>query len=146
MSLSNTGLQSEGIVRLREFAARYTKAWCSRNAAGVAAHFSPQGSLTINHGRPAVGRGAIAEAAQSFMTAFPDLCVAMNDLVINGDRVEYHWTLTGTNDGPGGTGNLVRISGFEAWEMSEDGLIAASQGSFDEADYQRQLQQGSPTP
>jgi hypothetical protein len=39
----------------------------------VAAHFSPEGSLTINHGTPATGRTAITEAAQSFMTSFPSL-------------------------------------------------------------------------
>ena len=34
------------------------------------------------------------------------------------------------------------ISGFEVWEIAVDGLIAESQGSFDEASYQRQLQHG----
>jgi uncharacterized protein (TIGR02246 family) len=134
------------ITKLREFAARYTAAWCSQNPARVAAHFSPQGSLTINRGAPAAGRAAIAEAAQSFMTAFPDLHLSMDDLRINGDRAEYHWTLAGTNNGPGGAGNRVRISGFESWEMGADGLIARSQGHFDEASYQHQLQHGIENP
>jgi hypothetical protein len=51
------------LPRLRDFANRYTAAWCSRNSASVAAHFSPNGSLTINDGAPAVGRSAITEAA-----------------------------------------------------------------------------------
>jgi predicted ester cyclase len=130
------------LARLREFATRYTAAWCSQNAALVAAHFSPNGSLTINRGVPAAGRAAITEAAQSFMTAFPDLLLSMDDLVIKGDRAEYHWTLAGTNNGPGGTGHRVRFSGFEVWEIGADGLIARSQGHFDEASYQRQLQHG----
>src|SRR3954468_17421645 len=50
-----------------------------------------------------------------------------------------HWTLTGTNTGPGGTGRLVRISGFEQWTMSSEGLIAASVGSFDAAEWDRQV-------
>ena len=33
----------------------------------------------------------------------------MNDLIVDGDRIEYHWTFTGTNTGPGGTGNTVRV-------------------------------------
>jgi hypothetical protein len=127
---------------LREFATRYTAAWCSHNAASVAAHFSPNGSLTINRGAPAIGRAAITESAQSFMTAFPDLQIFMDDLRINGGRAEYHWTLAGTNNGPGGTGHRVLIRGFEQWEIGADGLIARSQGRFDEASYHHQLQHG----
>ena len=71
----------------------------------------------------------------------------MDSLGTDGDRITYHWTLTGTNTGPGGTGNAVRISGYEAWLLSSDGLIADSQGNYDEAEYARQLEGGvSPTP
>ena len=52
-----------------------------------------------------------------------------------GDRTEFHWTLTGTNTGPGGTGNRVRISGYELWKFGPDGLIAESKGHFDAAEY-----------
>jgi hypothetical protein len=48
-------------------------------------------------------------------------------------------TLTGTNTGPGGTGRAVRISGFEVWQIGEGGLIAKSEGHFDEVEYRRQL-------
>src|ERR1035438_2275067 len=93
---------------IRDFATRYTAAWCSQNAASVAAFFSPQGSLTINNGTPSIGRAAITADAQSFMTAFPDLRIIMERVNERGDRVEYHWTLIGTNTGPRGTGNRVR--------------------------------------
>jgi hypothetical protein len=43
-------------VELRAFAMRYTAAWCSQDAASVAAFYSPVASLTINDGTPAVGR------------------------------------------------------------------------------------------
>jgi hypothetical protein len=124
---------------LHDFATRYTFAWCSQNAAAVVAFFSPQGSLTINNGTPSIGRAAIAAAAQSFMTAFPDLRILMDRIIERGDRTEYHWTIIGTNTGPGGTGNPVRISGFESWQFGPDGLIAESRGYFDSADYNRQL-------
>jgi hypothetical protein len=127
---------------LRELATRYTAAWCSQHAADVAACYSERGSLTINGGAPAQGRPAITEAAQSFMTAFPDMVVTMDAVEPNRDdesRAIYRWTLTGINTGPGGTGNPVRISGREEWTLSKDGLIAASNGFFDAADYQRQL-------
>jgi hypothetical protein len=124
---------------LNDFAIRYTGAWCSQNAASVAAHFVERGSLTINGGEPAIGRAAITAAAQEFRTAFPDMVVKMDRLEVDGSRVQYHWTLTGTNTGPGGTGRPVRISGVEQWRFGADGLIEESKGQFDEGDYQRQL-------
>jgi hypothetical protein len=120
-------------------AIRYTQAWCSQKPTAVAAHFAPEGSLIINNGIPSIGREAIAETVQSFMTAFPDLRVIMDRLVPVGEKVEYHWTLTGTNTGPGGTGRRVRISGYESWLMDADCLILASQGHFDADDHKRQL-------
>lgn len=132
-------MEHDAAAHHREFATRYTAAWCSQDAGSVAAFFSPAGSLTINDGAPAVGRRAVTEAVQGFMTAFPDLEVRMDDLLDRGDTLIYKWTLSGTNTGPGGTGRRVRISGFEEWRMGDDGLVAASLGHFDSAEYQRQL-------
>ena len=131
------------LTALRAFAARYTAAWCSRDPASVAAFFAPTGSLAINGGTPAVGAGGITEAARGFMTAFPDLVVSMDDLVVVGGTIHYRWTLEGTNTGPGGTGNHVRISGHEEWRMGPDGLIAESLGHYDAAEYQRQIEHGA---
>lgn len=124
---------------LQDFATRYTAAWCSQDPASVAAFFSPDATLTVNDGAPAVGRGEITELARSFMTTFPDLKVVMDSLLVREDAAEYHWTLTGTSSGPGGTGHRVRVSGVEEWRMGRDGLIACSQGRFDAAEYRRQL-------
>ena len=106
---------------LRDFAKRYTGAWCSHSASSVAAFFA----LT-----------------QGFMTAFPDMQLLMDGAVIQGGSAVYHWTFIGTNTGPGGTGHRVRFSGYEVWKFGEDGLIAESQGHFDAAAYQRQLDSG----
>lgn len=124
---------------LEAFAASYTAAWCSQHAASVAAFFAERGSLTINGGPPSVGRAAITTAAQGFMSAFPDMVVAMDGIEVAADRAVYRWTLTGTNTGPGGSGRAVRISGREEWQLGADGLIAESKGHFDQADYDRQL-------
>ncbi len=131
---------------LRHFAQRYTEAWCSQDPVRVAEHYATEGSLTINGGTPSVGRAALTETARSFMTTFPDMRLLMDDLVVRDDGVEYHWTLIGTNTGPGGTGNRVRISGFEEWTIGDDGLVAESQGHFDQAEYDRQLELGTDEP
>jgi hypothetical protein len=113
------------LPELHDFATHYTAAWCSQHPESVAAFFSPDGSLRVNDDPAAVGRSAITQVAQSFMTAFPDLTV-----------------MIGTNTGPSGTGRRVRISGFEKWCFGSDGLIASSQGRFDAHEYCRQLQEG----
>ena len=129
---------------LQDFARRYASAWCSQNAASEAAFFSPEGSLAINGHPPSVGRKAITEAAQEFMTAFPDMQVVLDNPVIHSDGAVFHWTLLGTNTGPKGTGHRVRISGFEQWQFAADGLIGRSLGNFDAADFRQQIQHGSP--
>jgi uncharacterized protein (TIGR02246 family) len=124
---------------LTQFAERYARAWCSHDPDAIAAFFAENGPMSVNRGPPAVGRAAIAEIARGFMRDFPDMIVTFDKLQARGDGTAFHWTLTGTNTGPGGTGNKVRISGYELWKIDNDGLIAESKGHFDTAEYERQL-------
>ena len=133
-------MASPDLARLRGFAERYAASWCSQDAASVASFFSADGTLRVNDAAPATGRAAIAAVAQGFMSAFPDMRVLLDDLVVQADRVVFHWTLVGTNAGPGGSGRPVRISGCEEWRLAADGLIAESLGHFDSEDYRRQLE------
>jgi predicted ester cyclase len=127
------------LVKITTFAKRYAKAWCSQNPKSVAAFFAKRGSISINNGPAAVGRAAIAREAQAFMTIFPDMVVTFDKLESQANAIAFHWTLTGTNTGPGGTGKRVRISGYELWKIDNEGLIAESKGNFDSAEYERQL-------
>ncbi len=131
------------LPELTKFAKRYANAWCTQNPESVAAFFTERGSISINNGPPAVGRAAIAKEAHAFMTTFPDMIVTMDKVVHDEEGTKFHWTLTGTNTGPGGTGKRVRISGYELWNLDNDGLIAESKGHFDTAEYERQLKHGS---
>jgi hypothetical protein len=119
-------------AELEKFAARYAKAWCSQNPERVAAFFAENGSLTVNGGPPTPA----LEVARGFMRDFPDMTVTFDKLEPRGDRTAFHWTLTGTY---AGTGNRVRISGYELWKINNTGLIAESSGHFDAAEYERQL-------
>jgi len=130
------------LAKIITFAKRYASAWCSQNPESVAAFFAEKGSLRVNDGPPAVGRVAIAEVAQGFMRDLPDMIVTMDDVMHASDGTKFHWTLTGTNTGPGGTGKRLRISGYELWKIDEDGFIAESRGHFDSAEYERQLKLG----
>jgi hypothetical protein len=122
--------------QIEQLARSYTEAWCSRDPARVAGHYVPGGLITINGGGPA----GIAEVAEAFVAAFPDIEVFMDDLVIREDgMVEYRWTFTGTS---AETGKSVRVPGFEEWAVAPDRLIAESHGHYDQAEYDRQLQHG----
>lgn len=94
---------------LRRFANDYAKAWGSRDPEKVAAFYSKNGLVSVN-GAPPV---PIAEVARGFVRDFPDTVVTFDKLENTPDGVEFHWTFTGTNTGPGGTGNKVRINGYE---------------------------------
>jgi len=113
------------------FAKRYAEAWCSHDPESVAAFFAENASLAVNGGPPAPP----LEVARAFMRDFPDMTVTFDKIEPRGDRTAFHWTLTGTY---AGTGNHVRISGYELWKI-RDGLIAESSGHFDAADYERQV-------
>ena len=126
-------LDQDGV---RDFMRSYTDAWCSHDPARVAGHFAPGGTIAINGGEPT----PIIEVAQSFISTFPDIKVFMDDVVFNDKTVEYHWTFTGTNTGPGGAGRAVRITGVEEWTFGDDGLVRESQGRYDQDEYDRQLE------
>jgi predicted ester cyclase len=120
---------------ITEFAKRYAAAWCSQDPEEVAAFYARSGSISVN-GAPPV---PIAEVARGFMRDFPDMVVNFDRLENTPTGTEFHWTCTGTNTGPGGTGKKVRISGYELWKIDNEGLIAESRGHFDAAAYERQL-------
>lgn len=129
--------------QLADLAQKYTMAWCSRDPFRVAAFFAEGGTITVN-GAPSVGRAAIAEMVQGFMTAFPDMELTMDSLEPGQEGGTYRWTFVGTNTGPAGTGKSVRFSGYEQWTIGSDGLIARSSGHFDSDEYERQLEHGYP--
>jgi hypothetical protein len=77
------------------------------------------------------------------VTAFPDMVVTLERMDKHGDHPVFRWIWTGTNTGPGGTGKFVRMTGYEEWTLDANGLITKSDGHYDEAEYQRQLQEGA---
>jgi hypothetical protein len=62
--------------------------------------------------------------------------VILDALRIAGDHVAFLWTFTGRH---AGTGHPLRVQGWEEWDLDARGLIAASKGWYDAADYARQV-------
>lgn len=127
----------------QDFGKKYAAAWSGQDAQAHAKFFSPNGSQIVNNGTPAFGHDAIAKVAQDYMDAFPDMLVICDSLPATAKGVAFHWTLTGTNTGPGGKGKKVHISGVEMLQFDSNGLIIESNGSFDEKEYNRQLEYGA---
>jgi hypothetical protein len=127
-------------AKLTEFATSYAAAWSSQDPEQLASHYADNGSLQVNDGETAVGRAAIATKARGFMSAFPDMVVRMDSVGLAEDgRAVFRWLWTGTNTGPGGTGNAVHLTGYEEWTLTDDGLILESKGHYDQAEYERQV-------
>ena len=124
---------------LNEFASRYAAAWSNGDPIAFASFYAENGSFRINDGEPSVGREAIAATAGSFMAAFPDMLIRVVEVRQTDKHTEFHWHWTGTNSGPGGTGNVVDLKGYEQWTLGADGLILETRGYMDDAEYQRQL-------
>jgi hypothetical protein len=122
-------------AQLRRLAKRYADAWCSHDLESVVAFYAPTAWISVNDRAPA----PIGEVARSFMRDFPDMVITLDKLEPRGDRIAFHWTLTGTY---AGTGNHVRITGYELWKIDGAGLIAESSGHFDAAEYERQIREG----
>src|SRR3954447_12871273 len=97
---------------LMSFATRYAAAWSGKDPVAFAAFYDENGSLIVN-GSASVGRAAITETARAYMAAFPDMVVKLDSLRQEGDETIFHWTWTGTNSGPGGTGKSVHLRGNE---------------------------------
>lgn len=125
--------------KLTDFGNKYSSAWSSQKPEKVAEFFASDGMLQVNDGEPAIGTKAITQVAKGFMDAFPDMIVSMDSLTTKSNMTRFYWTLTGTNNARGGTGNKVKISGYEEWTFNENGLVQESKGHFNAEDYNRQL-------
>jgi steroid delta-isomerase-like uncharacterized protein len=139
LAACETEQEPMNVTELTEFATRYATAWSSQDPVAFATFYAEDGSLTVNDHEPSVGRDAVEGKARAFMTGFPDMVVRMVEVRQEGSHVVFRWHWTGTNTGPGGTGNAVDLRGFEKWILDGDGLILESRGHYDEAEYQRQL-------
>ena len=126
-------------IDYKEFAVAYAAAWSSQNPDNLAANYDEDGYIIVNGGEPSTGRAEIAKKAQGFMTAFPDMVVTLDKLEVREDKVYFHWHWVGTNTGPGGTGKKLDIRGYEQWTFNSDGLIQESLGTYDRAEYEKQM-------
>ena len=122
-----------------EMAEAYTAAWNSGSPERVASFFAADGGIVINRGDPWKNRAGVAEMAAGFYADVPDLTLVCDKVRIAGTHVAYFWTFTGTHSG---SGNPLRVEGWEEWDLDDDLKVKASRGWFDAEDYARQAEGG----
>lgn len=122
--------------RIAATAAAYTAAWNSGSAEAVAAFCAETGGIVINRGMPWKGRAGVQTMAEGFFADVPDLNLSCDGVRIAGDHVAFLWTFTGHH---AGTRSPLRITGWEEWDLDDEGKVVASRGWFDAADYARQV-------
>ena len=102
--------------------------------------FSPDYEVNIP-GLPAGVDGWRAMDAQT-RTALPDFQFTIEELIAEGDRVAYHWTLRGTHLGPwlgvAATGKSLVRRGITVFAL-ENGKITARYGYSNELEALREL-------
>lgn len=116
-------------------ATAYTAAWNSGSPEAVAGFYAADGRSVINRGTPWVGRRGVAEMAAGFFADVPDLVLMCDDVRSAGTHVAYFWTFTGTH---AATGNGLRVSGWEEWDLDAEGKVVESRGWYDADEYARQ--------
>ncbi len=120
---------------LEDLAVRYTGGWNSSVPENVAAFYVQGGHISINRGDPWVDHDGVTAMAAGFFADVPDLVLQNDGIRSAGNHVVFLWTFTGHD---AQTGNPVKVSGWEEWELDDDLKVKSSLGWFDEADYQRQ--------
>jgi steroid delta-isomerase-like uncharacterized protein len=84
-----------------------------------------------------------------FRTAFPDLKVAVEQMVADEDKVAIAYTITGTQEGPfqgiPATGKKIKARGMQISKFNSDGKITERWGSSDEAGILQQIGATSPS-
>ncbi|MEM9062275.1 MAG: nuclear transport factor 2 family protein [Pseudomonadota bacterium] len=126
-------------MSLQTLAEDYARAWSPGDPEAVVSFYRDDGRIAINRGDPIVGRTALLEMVAGFYAEFPGLTVELEHLRVAGDHVMFGWVLEGTH---AGTGNRVRVPGWEEWDLDAENKVSVSLGWFDAEEYERQIREG----
>lgn len=71
----------------------------------------------------------------SFVTAFPDFKVKVNNVDINDNKIYIAWTVTGTHNGDfmgnAPTGKKIETDGFSIWTLNANGKFVSEEAYYD---------------
>lgn len=132
------GKDSGGSAVVRRFAEAFNR----KDLDAIGREYSEDYVLDFPGGPRGRGVAGIRSATGEFMTAFPDLRFATDDLFEQGDRVVWRWTMTGTHQGQLGpfakTGKAVTLTGISILRV-RDGKIVEDRVRADMAGLAQQI-------
>lgn len=77
--------------------------------------------------------------AAGFYADVPGLHLSCDEVRGAGSHCVFVWTFTGHHSG---SGNPLRIRGWEEWNLDDEHKVRASLGWFDAEEYERQVSGG----
>jgi steroid delta-isomerase-like uncharacterized protein len=90
----------------------------------------------------AAGAVGARQVFMAFKSAFPDLNFTIEEMLVEGDKIVWRWTATGTNTGSmmgmPPTGKKATITGAEIYRIA-GGKILERWGNFDQLGLMQQL-------
>jgi steroid delta-isomerase-like uncharacterized protein len=122
---------------------RILEIWNQGNLALVDEVYADQ-SVRYDCGWPHPIRGldGLKNHFKFYRTAYPDIDMILQETIVKGDKIVWHWMWTGTNKGPMGeappTGKEVRLSGVSIGRIV-DGKIAEIGDFYNQAILLQQL-------
>jgi steroid delta-isomerase-like uncharacterized protein len=109
--------------------------WNRQDAAAVAGLHEEDAVAESPISGRLVGRRSIEQSYTVWMNAFPDMTIATDEILIDGDRVAQFFTLSGTQTGPFGgmpaTGRRMQITGVFLATLSPAGRIKHDKRIYD---------------
>ena len=106
-------------------------------------------AVAVDHSGPAdaIGVEGFKLRTRPIHAAFTDLRVVVEDVLVDGDKIAWHWTLTGMHTGPfqgvAPTGRRVRMTGMNIQRL-EVGKVVEHWSHADQLGLLRQLQRAIP--
>ena len=120
----------------RSMAEKHCEAWTNKTPEVVASRYAEAATMIMNSGEPMTSRSQICDMAAGFMADFPDLVLSLDTVLVANRHMIYAWTFEGHHRE---TGNHVRFSGWEEWDLDDDLNVIRSLGWYDGVDYERQV-------
>jgi predicted ester cyclase len=99
----------------------------------------------IDHSGPTPGRGVegFKSRTRAMHAAIKDIEVTVEDLLVDGDRIAWRWTLTGVHHGPflgvAPTGKRVTLTGINIQRVA-NGVVIEHWSNTDQLGLLRQIQ------
>lgn len=127
----------------RQLVRRYLEqAWGEGDIEGSAALLAPGYRRHLGAGAAPLDPSGQQERLKNFRSAFPDVSLEIQDMIAEGDRVAFRFTLRGTHrgvfQGIAPTGIRVEVSGMDM-VRTQNGLLAEHWGGADMYSLVRQL-------